>query len=48
MAHNHDTGDSGTGVDEDRPQNLSLDQMDVFHRAHLLVPPEYRHPHEWH
>jgi hypothetical protein len=48
MAHNHEAGISGTSVSEDMPHNLSLNEAEVFHRAHLLVMPEYRLPHGWH
>jgi hypothetical protein len=46
MAHNHEAG--GIDVGEDKPHNLNLDETEVFHRAHLLVPPEYRVPQGWH
>jgi hypothetical protein len=48
MAHNQEAGGSSTSVGVDgRPHKLSLDEVEVFHQAHLLVPPEYRLPYEW-
>jgi hypothetical protein len=46
--HTHEAGSRGTDVGEDIPHNLNLDEAEVFHRACLLVPLEYRLPHGWH
>jgi hypothetical protein len=46
--HTHEAGSRGTDIGEYMPHNLNLDEAEVFHRARLLVPLEYRLPHGWH
>jgi hypothetical protein len=45
MAHNHEVGGSGTGVREDRPHSLTLDEEEALFRMRLMLPPEYILPH---